>query len=270
MTDINLIFITNNPKLAKLCESAGVDRIMVDLEREGKADRQLGLDTLISDHSVDDIVKIRKTVTKSDLLVRINRLSGSTPNEIEAVLSAGADSIMLPMADDYATVLNFSNLVAGRAKKVLLLETIPALIRASEICKKDLIDEVHIGLNDLHIDSRLNFMFELMASYIMDSICALLKSRDIPFGIGGVAPISQQNKLQADLIISQHARLGSTQVIMSRGFKKILCDSNATEAIKAEVLALKNTYKDSLRFSEAEVDIKLSEFKNCIFEIANT
>ena len=270
MNALNLIYITNDPDIAKICVLSGVDRIMVDLEKEGKAERQFGLDTLISNHSVSDIERIRAAAEEIELLVRINPLSDRTPFEVDEALSRGADSIMLPMADDYATVCDFSNIVRGRAKKVLLLETIPAMIRASEICQKDLVDEVHIGLNDMHIDSRLNFMFELMASHVMDSLCALLQRRAIPFGIGGIAPISQVNKLQANLIITQHARLGSNQVIMSRGFNEILCKADSMDVMKNEVKALKLAFDKSLKLSTSEVDKKLFEFKNCISEILHS
>lgn len=42
------MYITNRPEIAQIAESAGVDRIFVDLEYIGKADRQSGLDTVKS------------------------------------------------------------------------------------------------------------------------------------------------------------------------------------------------------------------------------
>lgn len=268
MSGIELISITNDPNIALICEQSGVGIVMVDLETEGKEERQAGRDTLISYHSLDDIYSIKKIIGQSSLLVRINPLSARTPCEVDAVLSSGADAIMLPMADDYRTVSEFSDIVSGRAKKVLLLETIPALIRASQLCRKDVVDEVHIGLNDMHIDARLNFMFELMTSHVLESLCSLLKDRGIPFGIGGVAPISQVNKLPAELIIAQHARLGSNRVIMSRGFKEILSESNPLESMAAEVSSLKNEYSRALRFSEMEIKQKTAQFTKLVAEIA--
>ena len=52
---LNLMYITNRPEIAQIAESAGVDRIFVDLEYIGKADRQSGLDTVKSKHTLDDV-----------------------------------------------------------------------------------------------------------------------------------------------------------------------------------------------------------------------
>ena len=37
---LKLMYITNQPEIAQIAESAGVDRIFVDLEYIGKSDRQ--------------------------------------------------------------------------------------------------------------------------------------------------------------------------------------------------------------------------------------
>ena len=44
---LKLMYITNRPEVAQIAESAGVDRIFVDLEYIGKAQRQGGMDTAI-------------------------------------------------------------------------------------------------------------------------------------------------------------------------------------------------------------------------------
>jgi hypothetical protein len=56
---MELIYITNDVDLATSVQSAGVDRIMVDLETLGKQDRQGHLNTVISDHSLEDVGRIR-------------------------------------------------------------------------------------------------------------------------------------------------------------------------------------------------------------------
>ena len=269
MNDLNFLFITKDVRVASICEASGVSRIMVDLEIEGKDVRQAGRNTLISDHKISDVVNLRGVINQSELWVRINPISSNSKKEIDDVISAGADALMLPMADDTLTVSEFSKLVDGRAKRILLLETIPALVRASEICTRELVDEVHIGLNDMHIDGRLTFMFELMSSYILDSLSTLLKKRGIPFGIGGVAPISQNNLLSSTLIISQHARLGSTQVIMSRAFRQIFNgdDDEVKTNLSNEIFALRQEYRSSLYESDVKVAQDYQNFKEGIENI---
>ena len=96
------MYITNNPDVALIAESAGVDRIFVDLEYIGKSDRQGGMDTVQSHHTIDDIAKIRRVLTKSELLVRCNPIHEATStfcssqDEIDAIINSGADIVMLP------------------------------------------------------------------------------------------------------------------------------------------------------------------------------
>lgn len=75
---LNLMYITNRPEIAQIAESAGVDRIFVDLEYIGKADRQSGLDTVKSKHTLDDVRIISKAITMAELLVRINPIHEAT------------------------------------------------------------------------------------------------------------------------------------------------------------------------------------------------
>ena len=56
---LKLMYITDQPEIAQIAESAGVDRIFVDLEYIGKSDRQGGLDTVQSHHTIDDVKKIK-------------------------------------------------------------------------------------------------------------------------------------------------------------------------------------------------------------------
>lgn len=56
---LKLMYITNQPEIAQIAESAGVDRIFVDLEYIGKSDRQGGMDTVQCRHTIDDVKKSR-------------------------------------------------------------------------------------------------------------------------------------------------------------------------------------------------------------------
>ena len=74
---LKLMYITNRPEVALIAEEAGVDRIFVDLETIGKAERQGGMDTVQSCHKLDDVAVIRNVITRSELLVRNNCLQWS-------------------------------------------------------------------------------------------------------------------------------------------------------------------------------------------------
>ena len=55
---LKLMYITNRSDIAQIAESAGVDRIFLDMEYIGKSDRQGGMDTVQNHHTLEDIKMI--------------------------------------------------------------------------------------------------------------------------------------------------------------------------------------------------------------------
>ena len=220
---LKLMYITNNPTIAHIAEDAGVDRIFVDMEYIGKADRQGGMDTVQSHHTVEDIKAIRKVIKKADVMVRVNPIHNasaeysSSETEINEAIEAGADIVMLPYFKTVEEVTEFIGYVDHRARTLLLLETPEAVNSIDEILKIDGIDEIHIGLNDLSLGYRKKFMFELLADGTVEKLCLKFKLKGIPYGFGGIAAIGK-GELPAEYIIKEHYRLGSTCAILSRSF----------------------------------------------------
>lgn len=227
---LTLMYITNNPVIAQIAQSAGVDRIWVDMEYIGKEERQGGMDTVKSRHTIADIQKIRQVVTTSELQVRINPIHDQTDEypgteqEVEQTIAAGADVIMLPMFRTKGEIQRFLQAVNGRAKTVLLFETAEAVANADEILSLPGIDEVHVGLNDLHLAYNMKFMFELLCDGTVQKLCEKFRARGIKYGFGGIARVGL-GMLPAEYIITEHYRLGSGAAILSRGF----CDANRVE-----------------------------------------
>ncbi|CAM1341422.1 aldolase/citrate lyase family protein [Tenacibaculum amylolyticum] len=250
--------IENDIELIKKYDSIGVDRIFLDLEILGKKERQGHLDTVISvTHSIEDVRKISSVLHKSDLLVRINPIHSSSKNEIEKCINDGADIIMLPMFKTRLEVEKFVKLVKGRVKTCLLLETSEALARVDEILEVKGIDEVHVGLNDLHLSLGLDFMFEVLSGGLVEYLAKKIHSKNIDFGFGGVATLND-GLISGNMILKEHVRLKSSAVILSRTFKKIANES--IEKFETEFLALKTTfheYNKSLTEEELENNKKL-------------
>lgn len=214
---LNLFYITNNPAVALIAEKYGVDRIFVDLETLGKEERQKNMNSVKSHHSIDDIKAISSVLTTSELLVRVNPWNDNSSNEIEQVISSGADIIMLPMWKTVTEVKNFIRVVNKRTKTMLLLETKEAVAIIEDVLEIDGIDEIHIGLNDLHLSYGMNFMFELLANGTVEKLCDKIKTKNILYGFGGIARLGE-GLLPSEKIIMEHHRLGSTRVILSRTF----------------------------------------------------
>ena len=212
------MLLSDDPVVAKVAEEAGVDRIFYDLEFINKRERQAGRNTVISNYDIEGIPEIRKKLNQSELLVRINPIYFNSRDEINKVISYGADVIMLPMVLDHYDVEKFVSYVNGKAKTCVMIETPQALARLDSILEVEGIDEIFIGLNDLHIGMGLTFMFELLSGGLVEYVAQACKQKKIPFGFGGIAKINQGD-LPAEYIVGEHYRLGSTSVILSRIFK---------------------------------------------------
>ena len=126
---LDLIYITNQPTVALIAEQNGVDRIMVDLEVLGKEERQKNLNSVKSHHTVADIRAVAEVLNKAQLLVRINPWHENSMEEIEQVISAGAQSIMLPMWKTEAEADAFLKTVNQRTRTVLLHNGCAAMAR---------------------------------------------------------------------------------------------------------------------------------------------
>ena len=161
---MTLMYITNNTEIARIAEINGVDRIWIDLETLGKEERQKNMDCVKSHHTINDVRIMSKLLTKSELMVRVNPWNINSENEIEDVISAGAERIMLPMWKTPDEVNKFLQLINRRTATTLLLETKEAVGCLDDVLCNPLLDEIHIGLNDLHLSYGLNFMFELLTN----------------------------------------------------------------------------------------------------------
>ena len=178
---LKLMYITNNPQVAKIAADAGVDRLFVDMEVLGKAERQGGMNTVQSHHDPDDIAVLRDAVGPGvEIMARTDPMNEGLADQIEASIRNGADVIMLPMwktADDLRCLVD---MVAGRALTMPLLETPDAVDHLDEALTVPGIDQLHIGLNDLHLGYHRRFMFELLADGTVERLCRRIGDAGIP------------------------------------------------------------------------------------------
>lgn len=177
---LKLMYITNDPAVARIAADAGVDRIFIDMEVLGKAERQGGMDTVQSHHVPEDIAKIREAIgSRAEIMARVNPLNPNSQAEIDASVANGADVIMLPMWRTADDLRQFIRMVDGRAITMPLLETDTAAENLLEAVKVSGIDQMHIGLNDLHLCYHQKFMFQLLADGTVDRLGAQLRDANI-------------------------------------------------------------------------------------------
>lgn len=202
---LKLMYITNDPAVAKIAADAGVDRIFIDMEVLGKAERQGGMDTVQSHHTPEDIAKVRAAIgDQAEIMARVNPLNPNSQTEIDDAIANGADVIMLPMwrtADDLRQLMRMVN---GRAKVMPLLETDTAAEHLPEALAILGIDQMHIGLNDLHLCYHQRFMFQLLTDGTVDRLCASSVKQVFPMALAAwAAPARgrfQQNILSESTI----------------------------------------------------------------------
>ena len=236
---MKLILISNLPDVSKYAFECGVDRIMVDTETLGKRVRQSTVNAVFNEHSINDIIDIKNNCF-GEVICRINPINRNTLMEIDSVVHAGADYLMVPMIRDENDIKTVLSLINGRIKFIPLLETASSIIRLHEIIKLNGISELYFGLNDISIQMKLEFLHEITSSKIM-RFCSSIIDNKLPFGFGGIARIGE-GAIPAELILSEHYFCDSTRVILGRAFhndSRTLSDFKNNTDLRNDVQKLK-------------------------------
>ena len=263
---IQFILISNDPERVEMAEQVGVSRFFVDLELLGKQERQGHLNTWISAHSVEDIGLVRSVLKNAQLIVRLNPLNPDSASEINAVIDQGAHILMIPMFRQLNEIIEFCRLVDGRADVMPLIETADAANIVSEVVEVAGVSEIYIGLNDLHLDLGLRFMFEPLANGLVDNMAKQIKRKGLNFGFGGVARVGE-GMLPGELVLAEHARLESSSVILSRSFNGIAVDHD-DEAFKHEFEKLQSSYRLAIERSISQVEADRDDLRRRVRKIS--
>ena len=226
---------TDEPHVALAADRAGVDRIGVDLEHLGKAERQAGLGTWISPHDLHDLERVGAVLERARLFARVNPLHDGTEAEVEAVLERGVDVVMLPMFRGPDEVGAFLEVVAGRAHVVLLLECAEALDRLELVLALPGVREIHLGLNDLSLSLGHANRFAVLADERVHETTRAIRGAGVRLGIGGLGRVDQEGlPVPADLLYAQQAMHGSDGALLARNF---LPDDPSHAALSGAVTA---------------------------------
>lgn len=258
---IKLMMLTNNVQRAVLAEKAGVNRIFIDLEKRGKEKRQAGLNTIVPYHDMSDISNMKEALTQAQVLARVNPYYEGTKEEIDECVSRGADIIMLPMFRTKNEVVRFISDVNGRSRVSLLLETSQALVRLQDYVEVEGIDELYVGFNDLRLDLHLDFLFELLASGLIDFISQVVTSKHIEFGFGGLARVGA-GVIPVENIIPEHIRLKSSLAILSQAF-------DTSEDIEQDILKLRTIEKNTEKWNQAQYMNNQFDLRSQVFHYVN-
>jgi hypothetical protein len=210
---------TDDPAIAARADAAGVDRVGVDLERLGKAERQRGLGTWISSHTEGDLARVAAALSRAAAFARVNPLHTGSAAEVDRVLALGARVVMLPMAEAIADAARFATLVGGRAEVVLLVESARGLDAIGALAAVDGVDEIHVGLNDLALSLGLANRWLVLAGDRLLDAARRVQAAGKPFGFGGIGRAHDDTlPIPADLVYAQYARCGAGAALLARAF----------------------------------------------------
>jgi hypothetical protein len=236
----DLCLITADSDLATLAWQAGVERVFVDLETMGKAERQRGQGLFLTDATLDDLSRVRTVFQGDGVMVRINPLHDGSAAELDAVLARGADIVMLPMARRAAEVAEFIALVRGRARTSLLLETRDSLEAIQRIARLPGLDEVHVGLNDLRLSLGTSSLFSAILDGHIARVATACADAGIRYGFGGVTrPSDDDLPVPPDCIIAELVRHRARMALLGRSFRRGIAGPADLAGFKAGIEAIR-------------------------------
>ncbi len=217
--EFSLTIWTNDLELAQKADEARINRIGLDLEILGKANRQKGLETWISKHKKEDLIELRKVIKRAKLFCRTNPINQNSSTEIKSLINFGVEVLMLPMFTTTSEVIKFIELVDCQAEVVLLLETAKALQEIKKIVQIKGVTEIYFGFNDLSLSLGLANRHLALVSKEVEEAAKIITNASIKLGIGGLAQAKTTNlPITSDLHYAQFPRLGARGAIVSKSF----------------------------------------------------
>lgn len=214
--NLELLLFETTADGARAMRHAGIRDFIVDWERHGKTERQLGYDTEIAPLGAGALTAIA-AVPGASAWCRINRLGPHTAGEIERAVAAGAVGLFLPMVTAPGEVESFLRHVDGRCRAGILVETVAALD-----CVRDLaalpLDRVYFGLNDFAISRGGGSIFRAVLDGSVERARAAFAGVD--FGFAGITAIDAGAPVPCARLVEEMARLDCSFSFLRRSFRR--------------------------------------------------
>lgn len=226
---LDLLLFTTDTEFAVAAASSGVDGFIVDWETKGKTDRQRGQDMEINADTVDDLARLSGSVALP-ITVRINGIEHEAASEIELALANGANGIMLPMARTAADVAHFLDLIDGRAKTIVQIETQDLVNDLASMARLPW-DAAYIGLHDLMLSRGAASMWQAVVDGTVESIFETLSGRDV--GFAGATVVGGGHPIRFTQVLQELARMGAALTFLRRSFRREIQDRDMPEEINA-------------------------------------
>lgn len=256
----DLWLFTADPRIAAEACAAGVAGVVVDWECAGKEDRQRGAGLECNHDTAADLAAVRAAV-RALVICRINACGDRTPDEVDLAVASGADLLLLPMARTPAEVGAFVDLVAGRARAGILVETVEAVERAGELAALP-VDCAYVGLNDLALQRGSGNIFEAVTDGTVERVRdAFAGTR---FGFGGVTVSDGGSPVPCRLLLGEMSRIGCDFGFLRRSFKR---DVRGRD-VAAEVVRIQGEFARLSRRTAVEIAADRQALARAVTEAA--
>jgi len=249
-----LSLISNKPNEIKIALDAGIQRVMIDLEKETKIDRQKGKGLFLTDHTINDLITCTSSTNCNCVVVRINSIHEHTKAEIDAICNnSNVQYIMLPYFKSMQEIDIFLKHLPSSVKSILLFENYQSIALAQNIIDNFKIDEAFIGLNDLALSLKYNSIFKIFEEPTIYRTLEMFKNAGIPFGLGGVGNMLLKNlPIQPDLFFLFQLCLGCERGLLSRNFRSIFSMDNWQEIFEVNMEIISKHQKMHVTFSDMD------------------
>ena len=213
---IAVYLFTTDPAEAARARDAGMAGCMVDWEWRGKDVRQKGWDTEINRDTPEDLERVG-AVSGLEVICRINAFGEHTRAEVEEAVRRGADTILLPMVRGVAEVERLLELVEGRCRTGILVETREAVARAGELARLPLA-LVYVGLNDLAIERGSRTIFDAIVDGTVERLREAFAGTR--FGFAGLTCVDRGHPVPCRLLLAEMVRIGCDFSFLRRSFRR--------------------------------------------------
>jgi hypothetical protein len=212
-TETEILLFSHDTAYATRAVAAGIDRVIVDWESRGKAERQARWNTQINCASSNDLRAMRDAVGER-VICRINNIPGERVAECRLAVDNGAAEVWLPMVRDIAEIEECLVALDGRARLGLMVETREAMRLGRELAQLPL-SRAYIGLHDYYIDGGSRGLFDPITDGTLDQF-----REDYPgaFGFAGVTRPAGGSPIPQRLLLAAMVRLGCAFGVARRGF----------------------------------------------------
>lgn len=197
-------------------------------ERQESSQRLIGITTNLTNDEADGVENARR-LGFDRVICRINGLNADSPAEVERVIDQGGTDVLLPMWQDLDEVRALEDLVRGRARIGLMIETSGAL-RAARQLRAIAPSFAFIGLVDMAIDRGTSSIFSPIIDGTLSAVVEDLG--DVPFGFGGLTLPDKGEPIPSRLFVGEMLRLGAAFSVMRRSFFRDVPVAHSGDAIE--------------------------------------